>query len=129
MSLRARVRRRANTPDATTGPGTPSPSRSSAANVNLHVAELIVESPTAADRYQLAEGFEAELRRLFVERGIPPILNESAERDRLDASSGELSHLPSTAVARAIAGAVYHGLGGSSDHISRTVASTGRGGA
>jgi hypothetical protein len=102
--------------------------RTSVATVNLHVAELTVESSPATDRYRLAEGFEAELRQLFVERGVPASLTESAERDRVDAACGELSRLSATGSARAIAGAVYEGLGGSRAHLSRAPASPGRGG-
>jgi len=128
MSLRARVRRRTSTSDAgMDGIGAPSVRRS-VATVNLHVAELIVEGTPATDRYRLAEGFEAELRQLLVDRGIPPSLTESAERDRADAASGELSGLSATGAARAIAGAVYVGLGGSRDHSSRAAALLGRGG-
>jgi len=97
--------------------------------VNLHVAELTMESDNPIERYRLAQGFEAEMCRLFHEGGIPAAFYESGNRDRVAAASGELRHLPTAGVARELAEAVYAGLGGSHAHPAHIAGSTGRGGA
>jgi len=85
-------------------------------NVNLRIEELIVEGAAAGDRYALGESFETELRRLFVESGVPSSLAVPAERDRIEAAGRGVSPDTKAAdVARHIARAVYDGLSGSGD--------------
>lgn len=126
MSLRRRMRGRANSVGGSSKvfrAGSPTP----ASRVNLHVAELTVASDIPVERYRLAEGFEAEMRRLFLEGGIPKPLYESCNRDRV-AASGALQHLPAAGVARELAGAVYVGLGGIRAHPAHISGATPRGG-
>jgi hypothetical protein len=98
------------------------------ANVNLHVTELTMESDMPVERCRLAGLFEAEMRRLFIEGGIPAAFYDSGNRDRLAAASRDLRHLPAADAAHELAGAVYVGLGGRRAHLGHLAGSTGRGG-
>jgi hypothetical protein len=80
------------------------------AHVVLRVEELIVDRSSPASRYVLADSFDLELRRLFVERGVPRSLSQSAERDCIAASATFQAGDNARGQGTGIAGAVYGAL-------------------
>jgi hypothetical protein len=56
----------------------------------LHIEELVLHGFDPADRYRIGAAVEAELARLFSERGVPPFLAQGGGITRLDGGSFEM---------------------------------------
>jgi hypothetical protein len=83
-------------------------------NIDLHIERLVLDGidlpPGGTD--QLGASVKAELRRLLSERGVSPDLANGAGLARVAAPSIEVPPGGDLAgLGRAIAGAVYGGLG------------------
>ena len=61
------------------------------ANVELHIAELVLHGFEPGDRYRIGEAVERELARLLAEQGVPPSLVQGGEIERLDGGSFEVT--------------------------------------
>ncbi len=79
-------------------------------HLDLHIDALLVDGIAVADHASLGAAVQAELARLFTERGVPPSLGAggavSLDGGRFTATPGAA---PGTLGAQ-IAGAVYGGL-------------------
>src|SRR5206468_7371613 len=52
--------------------------------IDLRIEELVLDGFPPSERYELAEGIERELTRLFTDRGAPAALAPEAVTDHLD---------------------------------------------
>lgn len=80
-------------------------------NIKLRIDELVLEGFAAGDRYRIAAAVEAELMRLFTDRGAPPGLANGGAVPALD--GGSFAVTPGAKpeqVGAQVAGAVYGGL-------------------
>jgi hypothetical protein len=81
--------------------------------VRVHIERLILDGPSLgrADRERLGSALSAELSRMIAERGLPP---SGARGFTIPSGMGGTVSRPSRdpeAYGRALAGAVYAGLG------------------
>ena len=60
-------------------------------NVRLHIEEVVLEGFPAGDRYRIAAAAEAELTRLFTDRGAPPGLASGGAVPALDGGSFDVA--------------------------------------
>ena len=80
--------------------------------VEVHIDELVLHGFSPADRLRIGAALEAELARLFAERGLPQGLTGGSERETIDAGSFAQGHLATPAsIGGQAARAVYQGLG------------------
>ena len=78
-------------------------------SVELHIEELILHGFPSADRHRIGEALQCELTRLFTEEQTPPALAKSAEIDRHNPETFQMTAAPrpeatGTQVARAVFG-------------------------
>jgi hypothetical protein len=52
--------------------------------IEVHIEELVLHGFAPGDRYAIGDAVQAELTRLFAERGLPQTLSEAEEYGRLD---------------------------------------------
>jgi hypothetical protein len=79
--------------------------------VDLHIEELVLDGFNPGDRHRIGAAVEAELARLFAERGVSPSLAWGAELATLDGGSFDVA--PGAGpeqVGGQVAQAVYGGL-------------------
>jgi len=80
-------------------------------NVRLRIDELVLEGFPPGDRHRIAAAVEAELARLFAERGVPAGLRESTALPQVDGGAFELAPaLRPEQVGAQVAAAIYGGL-------------------
>ena len=79
--------------------------------VDLHIDELVLDGFDPGDRYRIGAAVEAELARLFAERGVSPSLARGGELSSLDGGSFDVA--PGTGpegIGGQVAQAVHGGL-------------------
>ena len=79
--------------------------------VDLHIEELVLHGFNPGDRYRFGAAVEAELARLFAERGVSPSLARGGEQATLD--GGSFDAAPGAGpegIGGQVAQAVYGGL-------------------
>ncbi|HEY9405594.1 MAG TPA: hypothetical protein VIQ24_23290 [Pyrinomonadaceae bacterium] len=83
-----------------------------AAEIELHIEELVLDGFAAADRYRIGDAVERELSRLFAEHGVPASLAAGLDAPHLDA--GAFPFVPGNSapekIGAQVAQAVYGGL-------------------
>ena len=80
-------------------------------NVRLRIEELMLDGFPPGDRYRIAAAVEAELTRLFTDRGVPPDLASGAAIPALDGGSFDVSpDARPDRIGAQVAQAVYGGL-------------------
>ncbi len=80
-------------------------------NVRLRIDELVLEGFPPGDRHRIAAAVEAELARLFAERGVPAGLRESIALPRVEGGAFELAPpARPEQIGAQVAGAIYGGL-------------------
>jgi hypothetical protein len=80
-------------------------------NIRLHIDELILEGFAPRDRDLIVAAFEAELGRLFSERGVPQGLIGGGSIPRIDASSFQIAGTQRPPqIGAQIAQSIYGGL-------------------
>jgi len=80
-------------------------------NVRLHIEEVVLEGFPAGDRYRIAAAAEAELTRLFTDRGAPPGLASGGAVPALDGGSFDVApDARPDRIGVQVAQAVYGGL-------------------
>ena len=80
-------------------------------NIELNIEQLVLHGVDVRDRRGLQAAVEAELSRLFAERGLPPALAQGGYVPHLDGGTANLA--PGAQAANSgvqIARAVYGGL-------------------
>lgn len=84
-----------------------------AAEIELHIEELVLDGFAAADRYRIGDMIERELSRLLSAQGVPPALVVNDGRAQLDAGATNVAagSTPEQIGAQ-VAQAVYGGLKG-----------------
>jgi hypothetical protein len=83
------------------------------ANVELHIAELVLHGFAPGDRYRIGETIERELARLFAEQGTSQLLRQRSEIERLDGGAFEVKPgIRAEAIGAQVAQTVYRGLAG-----------------
>jgi hypothetical protein len=82
-----------------------------AAEIELHIEELVLDGFNAADRYRIGDAVERELSRLLSEQSIPSSLVANRDQAHLDAGAFHVA-ADSTAerIGAQVAQAVYGGL-------------------
>ncbi|HYH79038.1 MAG TPA: hypothetical protein VEX86_04555 [Longimicrobium sp.] len=84
----------------------------SAAEIHLHVEEIVLDGVDPADRHAVGDAVRAELARLLAERGLGAALAASGGAQRLDAGTITLAPgAPAAEVGAGIARAVHAGIG------------------
>ena len=79
--------------------------------IDIHIDELLLDGFTAAEGDNIKTAVEAELSRLFTERGIPRTVNRSAKYDRINGGSFSMANgSKANTVGTDIAGAVYSSI-------------------
>ncbi len=79
--------------------------------IELHIEELVLHGFPTADRYRIAGALECELRRLFAEQSVPPVLARGGEFRRLDLEAFNVPRgSKADAVGAEVAREVYAGL-------------------
>jgi len=79
--------------------------------VDLHIEELVLHGFNIGDRYRIGAAVEAELARLFAERGAAPSLARGGEMSSLDGGSFDVAPgAGPEGVGGQVAQAVYGGL-------------------
>ena len=79
--------------------------------VDLHIEELVLDGFNPGDRYRIGAAVEAELARLFAERGKAPSLARGGEMSSLDGGSFDVAPgAGPEGVGGQVAQAVYGGL-------------------
>jgi hypothetical protein len=82
-----------------------------AANIELHIEELVLHGFAPRERHLIGETVERELARLFAEGGVPPSLARDSEFAHLDGGAFEVrSGFGTEAIGARVAQAVYGGL-------------------
>jgi hypothetical protein len=84
-------------------------------NIELHIEELVLHGFAAKDRYTIGAAVQRELQRLFVEQGVPQLLQPPGQGCELAGTDGgafavkpgDPAHIIGVQVARS----VYGGLG------------------
>jgi hypothetical protein len=80
-------------------------------SVELHIEELVLHGFSPRDRYRIAAAVEAELARLFTERGVSPSLARGGEIASLDGGSFEAAPgSGAETIGRHVAQALYGGM-------------------
>jgi hypothetical protein len=80
-------------------------------SVELHIEELVLDGFSPGDHYGINEAVESELSRMFAEQGIPQLMEQSGEIERLQAGMSELEKgSRDDAIGVQVARAVYGGL-------------------
>ena len=80
-------------------------------NLDLQIEELVLHGFNPADRYRIGAAVEAELARLFAERGVAPSLARGGEMSSLDGGSFDVAPgAGPEGVGGQVAQAVYGGL-------------------
>ena len=80
-------------------------------NVRLHIEELVLDGFPPGDRYRIAAAVEAELTRLFADRGVPPGLSSGGAVPAVDGGSFDVAPgARSDRIGAQVAQAVYGGL-------------------
>ena len=81
------------------------------ANVELHIAELVLHGFEPGDRYRIGDAMERELARLLIEQGTPPTLGQGREVACLDGGAFEVAPgSRAEAIGVQVAQAVHGGL-------------------
>ena len=79
--------------------------------LNLNIDRLVLEGFPASARRPIGTAIQAELTRLFTERGIPPSLTQQKAIEQLNGGNFEVTaHTPHRIVGTRIARAIYRGL-------------------
>jgi hypothetical protein len=79
--------------------------------LDLQIEELVLHGFPVAERYRIGAAVEAELARLFAERGVPPLLAQGGEVGYLDGGSFSAAPgLRAEVVGGQVARALYGGL-------------------
>lgn len=77
-------------------------------NIVIEIDELVLHGFPAADRYRIGEAVQAELARIFAERGLPGTTLQSVAAARRDGGSFNVAAgMPAGAVGAGAAEAVY----------------------
>jgi hypothetical protein len=80
-------------------------------SIHLHIEELVLDGFPSSDRHRIGESLQLELTRLFTEEATPPALAKSAEIDRLDGGTFQMTPAPRPeATGAQVARAVFGGL-------------------
>ncbi len=80
-------------------------------NIKLRIDELALEGFPAGDRYRIAAAVEAELMRLFTDRGAPPGLMRGGAMPTVDGGAFDVAPgARPDRIGAQVAGAVYGGL-------------------
>jgi hypothetical protein len=78
--------------------------------IHLHIEELVLHGFPSGDRHRIGDAVQRELTRLFTEGRTPPALAKSAEIDRLNAGSFQMTTARPEATGAQVARAVFGGL-------------------
>jgi hypothetical protein len=79
--------------------------------IDLRIDRLVLAGLPAGERFRIAEAMNQELTRILSEQGLPSILRDSTDHDRLDAGSISLERGASgETMGSLIARAVYRGI-------------------
>ncbi len=86
------------------------------APLDLHIETLVLEGARLGDPHAIRAAIEAELTRLFTDRGVPASLTASHSIDRVQGGSlavGPQSGAarPEPGIGRQAAAAIYRGIG------------------
>jgi hypothetical protein len=80
-------------------------------SVRVHIEELVLHGFPSGDRHRIGEAMQRELTRLFTEERTPPDLAKSAEIDRLNGGTFQMTSAPRPeATGAQVARAVFGGL-------------------
>jgi hypothetical protein len=81
------------------------------AALRLHIEEMVLNGFEPRLRHRIAEAFTAELRRLFLERGVPAGLQRGASADALSPEPVMIApRARPEEIGRKLAGAMYEGF-------------------
>ena len=78
-------------------------------NIVIEIDELVLHGFPPADRHRIGEAVQAELARIFVERGLPAAWSGGGAAARLDGGSFDASG-PGAAAGGGVANAVMSAL-------------------
>ncbi|MBE9473133.1 MAG: hypothetical protein IMY75_13650 [Chloroflexi bacterium] len=79
--------------------------------VELHIEELVLHGFDSGDHYRIGAAVEAELARLFAEKGVPRSLAQAGEMANLDGGSfGVMPGSKAESIGNQVAQALYGGL-------------------
>jgi hypothetical protein len=80
-------------------------------DIVIEIDELVLHGFPAADRYRIGDAVQAELARIFAERGLPDMAMQNVTIGRLDGGSFNLAaRMPVTAVGTGAAEAIYRAV-------------------
>ena len=84
-----------------------------AAEIELHIEELVLDGFAPADRYRIGDMIERELSRLLSEGGVPPSRIANPGQAHLDAGAFNVASVSTPEqIGAQVAQAVYGGLKG-----------------
>ena len=82
-------------------------------NIVIEIDELVLHGFPAPDRYRIGEAVQAELARIFAERGLPGTSMQSVTAARLDGGAFNVAAgMPAAALGAGVAEAVYRTVTG-----------------
>ena len=85
-------------------------------NIVIEIDELVLHGFPTADRYRIGEAVQAELTRIFAERGLPGTSLQGVTAARLDGGSFNIAaEMHATAVGAGVAGAVHRAVAAAPD--------------
>jgi hypothetical protein len=77
-------------------------------NIVIEIDELVLHGFPPGDRHRIGEAVQAELARIFTERGLPGAWTDGAEAARLDGGSFDVAAgMPAASIGAGAAEAVY----------------------
>ena len=84
-----------------------------AAEIELHIEELVLDGFAPADRYRIGDMIERELSRLLSQGGVPPSLIANHDQAHIDAGACHVASVSTPEhIGAQVAQAVYGGLKG-----------------
>ena len=82
-------------------------------NIELHLEELVLDGFATTDRYRISAALQAEMSRLFTERGVPASLAHGGSIAMLRAEGLDVSPSASAdRIGKQVARALYERLAG-----------------